>query len=502
MKLFSTLTTSLLAALTILPNTASSQATNQPKLKGVDAGVYLFDNMIYHNFEFANPLSTEQYMFYKTAECYLTKHPKATYAGMLNDKDVKAFIKKYNITHVGGPMLGNVRTDGVDVWVRTVNSEVVTVKVKTPKGEKVFKSTPTLMENDYSVVVSIDGLKPDSEYSYQVFADDKEIVNGSEFKFKTLPATAKSDMRIVFGADYHRYGLGHVELANTMLSRSAYAFLAIGDIAAQDENNNVGFHALDYLSRDLYSAWQNLVSKLPVYATWDDHDYFDDDKRNVPYGYDVQDKENVWRMWKNSWVNPSYGFGDTEKGIFLRTRIGSVDILMLDGRYFREFGSFLGKKQTEWLKEQLLDCDGDFKIISCGTMFSDYVSKGKDSWGRYDPKTRQAIFDLIEENEIPGVLLISGDRHGSRGFTIEQPSGYKFYEFGSGSLGGLGGQPARTDAWKDVQLYGESEMFAFGEFEFDTKIKDPTVTFRLIKAGGEEMYKLTLSKSQLTPQKK
>ena len=47
----------------------------------------------------------------------------------------------------------------------------------------------------------------------------------------------------------------------------------------------------------------------------------------------------------------------------------------------------------------------------------------------------QRIFRLIEEKRIPGVLLISGDRHGARGFRIPHPSGFELYEFGAASLG-------------------------------------------------------------------
>jgi len=68
-------------------------------------------------------------------------------------------------------------------------------------------------------------------------------------------------------------------------------------------------------------------------------------------------------------------------------------------------------------------------------MWSDYVSGGKDSWGTKDPAGRERIFNFIEENNIKGVLLISGDRHGARGFRIPRPSGYEFYEFEPASLG-------------------------------------------------------------------
>ena len=51
-------------------------------------------------------------------------------------------------------------------------------------------------------------------------------------------------------------------------------------------------------------------------------------------------------------------------------------------------------------------------------MWSGKVSGGKDSWGKFDPAGREEILSLIEQHKIPGLLLISGDRHGTRGSRI------------------------------------------------------------------------------------
>ena len=87
--------------------------------------------------------------------------------------------------------------------------------------------------------------------------------------------------------------------------------------------------------RDFHPAWTSLTSAIPVYATWDDHDYFDNDRAGVPRGYTQADKEGVCDVFRQAWNNLSYGFGDERRGVFFRARIGPCDVIMLDHRYYR-----------------------------------------------------------------------------------------------------------------------------------------------------------------------
>lgn len=464
--------------------------------KGDQNNSGLVDNLIYLNY-FDHPLPVEKQVFYKLVEGQLAMQPNRGFEVLLRNKVVQQHCTKYNIKLLGGPMLGNVTTSSVDVWVRTLNPAKVEVLVNEDGTEKKYGPVESRIGSQLAAIVSLTGLKPGKEYTYSVIVDGEKIELPVETSFHTLSDKKKDDTRILFGSCFHRWGLGNEKQSKSMIEREPDVFLAIGDIAVQDKLNHVGWHSLDYLARDLYPAWQNLVSKVPVYATWDDHDYFTNDGWGIPPGYTNNDREKVWEVFRHSWVNPSYGFGDDEKGVFLRTRIGAADVILLDHRYFREDSSMLGDKQLKWLEEQLLDCKGPFIILSCGTMWSDYVSNGKDSWGEHDPVAREKIFKLIEDNNIAGVLLISGDRHGARGFTIPRPSGYKFYEFEGASLGGRGGPSAQTGL--ENRLYVVKGEYAFSEFTFDTGKKDPTVTFRLIGEEGNILHELDLKRSELTP---
>jgi alkaline phosphatase D len=376
------------------------------------------------------------------------------------------------------------------------------VRVAVDGDERSYGPVESTAQSDLTAVVPITGLKPGRRYTYRVLVDGEPIAIPEHAAITTAPDdTEPSKVRIAFGTCPHRWGLNNQQQADLIRARKPTALLLGGDIAVQDRNNHLGQHRNDYLLRDFQPAWRSLVAAVPVFATWDDHDYFDNDRWGIPKGFTDEDRRGVRRVFCHSWNNPAYGFGDEQGGIFFRTRIGPCDVIMVDNRYFREgkVGSFLGDGQMQWLKAQLLDCRGPFIILSCGTMWSDYVSAGKDSWGKWDPEGRERIFSLIEKNRIGGVLLISGDRHGARGFTIPRPSGFKLYEFEAASLGGRRGPPVTKPEWTE-QFYGIGAEYAFGEFAIDATIPDPEVTFRLIRVSdGDIIRELKLTRSQLTP---
>ena len=442
---------------------------------------------------------------YSAAYKVLSAKPDASYADLAESEEIQKLCSEGRITHLGGPMLGRVRADRISVWLRTLRPAKVEVVVNVDGTEQTFGPVASTAESYLSVVVPVTGLKPATSYPYKVLVDRKPVTMPQGATMTTAPEDKETGkVRIVFGSCFHRWGLGNMNQAELILKHKPAALLLYGDIAVQDRENHLGLHRSDYLLRDLRPAWQKLAASMPVYATWDDHDYFNNDKWGIPRGYTDADRKNVRKVFTQAWNNPFYGFEDKHEGVFTRTRIGPCDVIMVDNRYFRtgEQGSFLGNDQMKWLEEQLLDCRGPFIIMSCGTMWSDYVSGGKDSWGRWDPEGRERIFSLIEKHRIPGVLLVSGDRHGARGFTITRPSGFKIYEFEPGSLGARTGPPSIIKNQQANQLFGISGKYAFGEFAIDATLEDPEVTFSLVNVeDGRNIYETTLKRSQLTPPK-
>lgn len=448
-----------------------------------------------------NTTTDAEQKLYESAYQILSADKQGSYADLLTSSSFNRLIHQQNRKILAGPMLGQISASGAVVWVRTLRPSKIEVLIKKGYETSVYGPVYSTSETDLSAEIEINDLASSSSYAYQVIVNGEAILPETEQIIRTLPDTDENEIvKVAFGSCPHRWGLGNHRLLEQIKNRGNHAMLLLGDIAVQDRKGHLGLHRADYLLRDFLPAWKSFASNIPVYASWDDHDYFDNDKAGIPEGYSEKDQEGVRNVFKNSWVNSSYGDESIDQGIYTRERIGPFDIIMTDNRYFRtgQKGSFLGKRQMDWLKEQLLDCTGPFIILSCGTMWSDYVSDGKDSWGVNDPDGREEIFSFIEENEISGVLLISGDRHGARGFTIPRKSDFGFFEFEAASLGARVGPPTTDPSW-ETQLYGIDGKFAFGEFTYLPSENDPSVIFRLVGQDGSYLFEKTINKSELTP---
>jgi alkaline phosphatase D len=438
--------------------------------------------------------------FFAAARQAFDAQPKASFAEL---PAIRAAAEKHGILLLGGPMLGALSHDGAHVWVRTVKPAQVTVVVQVAGEERRCGPVASTAESDLTAVVRVTGLKPEMRHPYRVLVDGQPIPMPADAAIVTAPTPdTAARMTIAFGADFHKTGLWNRALLDRIRARGNSALLLLGDNAVDDRDNRIGLHCSDYLLRDLSPAWRELAASVPVYAAWDDHDYFNNDKSGIPPQYTEADRMAVRKVWTQAWSNPSYGFEDRRLGIFFHTRLGSCDLIMLDTRSRRttpgQQDCFLGPEQMRWLEQELAACTAPFVILTGGTMWSDYVSAGKDSWGVWDTPGRERIFSLIEAKRIRGVILLSGDRHGARVMRIPRPSGFTFWEFELGSLGAHTGPPAMGKQ-PEFQPFGVTGETLFGEFTFDTAAADPTATVRVVDTEGKERYEVTLTRSQLTP---
>ncbi|MDF7800146.1 alkaline phosphatase D family protein [Pontiellaceae bacterium B1224] len=421
---------------------------------------------------------------------------REAFTGETPESDVAAICQTSNRWKLGGPMLGDVTTTNVSVWTHLPESSVVEVTVTPEAGgaSQIFQSS----ETNLMPAVRCEGLLPNTAYTYQVANADGQDLGGG--RFVTAPtALTEETLRIAFGSCFHKIGLHRPELLDLIQERGNRAMLVLGDSAVDDRKNDFGLINADYLLRNLSPPWQEMTANVPVFAGWDDHDYWHDDSFGTETRGQWIDVEGLRKNWKSQWNNPDR---DVEReGIYFQTQIGPIHYIALDTRSCRvndargALNSYLGEEQMNWLKAQLNASTSPYILLSSGTMWSDDISAGKDSWGTWDTAGREEIFQLIDAKTDSQVILLSGDRHGARGFAIPRPGGKKIYEFEAATLGGVPG----PGAWADDpmnQLFGYtgSDFWAFGELSFSTVTNEPQATFRLIDENGDALETIVLEK--------
>jgi alkaline phosphatase D len=461
-------------------------ARHRVTLKEAHTGTLHVDTLLLDSYE-AVPGNVRK--FYLEARKVFTENKDADFT----HEQVVAAAKRHDIRLMGGPMLGNVSDEGVSLWLRPATTSKLRIIVKGADNSEREKYTidPDVPGEERRMF--LDGLKPGTEYRYTIYRWLHKIAEGT---FRTAPASGEKEVfRLAFGSCFHKIGLHNPNLINQVRKREPNAMMLIGDIAVDDRYNNINMHRADYLLRDVSNAWQDLAANVPLYAAWDDHDYLDNDLSGIPDTLTTADREALREVWYQNWNNPAAG----GEGIYFNTRIGPVELIMLDTRSCRivekrgEYGAYLGHKQQNWLKATLQESTAPYKIISSGTMWSDDISNGKDSWGTWDTLARKEIFELIKEEDIPGVILISGDRHGARAFKIPVSDDFSIYEFEAASLGGVPGPDAMAkDPVNQLFGYTGSEIVAFGEFTFDTRGDQSKVVFRLIDETGKILEEHTV----------
>ncbi|MBN2128620.1 MAG: hypothetical protein JW741_03955, partial [Sedimentisphaerales bacterium] len=149
------------------------------------------------------PESTQA--FFAEARALFEADRQARFAG---NRALQAAADRHGVTHLGGPMLGNVGHDRAAVWLRTVRPSRIQVEVKGPEGAKRFGPVSSSADTDLTAVVSLTPLRPATRYDYQVFIDDKRLALKQKTTFTTFPRPEREGtFQLAFGGDFHKAGV-------------------------------------------------------------------------------------------------------------------------------------------------------------------------------------------------------------------------------------------------------------------------------------------------------
>ena len=354
---------------------------------------------------------------------------------------------------VSGPWAGNVGLRTATIWAE-VSTEVKKVSVKyfSEKNKTVVKTVvykSELGKEFNPIKIELNGLEFNTNYSYRIFIDDKEVTTNFATKFTTqdlwqyrkpapdfsfLAGSCAYFNEPIYDRPGKPYG-GDSSIFETMASTNAAFHLWMGDNWYTREVDFESAWGMNYRPSHerAHKVLQKFMAAMPQYAIWDDHDYGPNDA-----GKAFILKNESRSIFKNYSLNPSYG--EDEKGIYTKISYSDVDMFLTDDRFFRSHDDmpdsangmpttdkqFFGRTQMEWIKNALLFSSASFKIIVVGSQVMNPLNK-YEVMNSYSYEYNE-LMNFIKTQKINGVLFFSGDRHHSEVIKVEQPNFYPLYD--------------------------------------------------------------------------
>lgn len=181
--------------------------------------------------------------------------------------------------------------------------------------------------------------------------------------------------------------------------------------------------------------YQYLKSKTKVLATWDDHDYGENDAGKY-YPMQNVSKSLFLRFFEEPLNSPRFEHPGIYTSYEIKRAGKKVQLILLDMRTFRSDlclydrqtmqkdsiffydldyipcsgsdSTFLGEQQWKWLEQQLQK-KADLRIIASSTQFG-HSYNGYESWNNF-PSEKDRMIHLIQKSRANGVFFISGDVH-------------------------------------------------------------------------------------------
>ena len=378
-----------------------------------------------------------------------------------------------------GPLLGDITATNAKVWLKASAPGAVSITVGKNRDlfDRIsFNGPKVAAETFFSAQVLLGGLEPSTRYYYAVSIDGELVTPKPFSSFVTAPRDGESGhQRFAFVSCVGYNGFDSAATWADMATRTNFdLLLMLGDNHYGDTTEPAKHFEMYGIQRRL-PGYAEISRRVPQYAIWDNHDY-----GPAPVDKRQPKKADSLRAFKMLWPNPGYGEPDNP-GVYFKFSRGDVDFFMTDDRYHRDpnnaledgYKSCLGEKQIAWLQRELLASKAKIKVLASG---GEWQTQGlAASWASF-PRERDDLFKFIEDNQIKGVLLLSGDRH----FTATYQVAGKFIEVTSGPLGSKAIEPKPTAEmfWNG----GKSGKF-YCIYDVETRGEAPRVTLEIYRAS-------------------
>jgi alkaline phosphatase D len=418
-----------------------------------------------------------------------------------------------------GPMVGHVHMMEANIWLQTTppGAQVQiaywdTTGVGTNRGLankkgriKLSKKYATHADNDHIAQVVLGRLEPGTTYAYQVLLNGKPVSLAYPTLFKTqkiwLWRTDPPEFSVAMGSCtyindslYDRPGKPYGSsygIFEEIRKKQPDLMLWLGDnyyYREADWYSETGMRHRASHSRSV-PEMQPLLAATQHYAIWDDHDFGPNDSDR---SYVL--KETAREIFSDYWVNPTYGL-DGKEGITTMFQYADVDFFLMDNRWFRSPNrckacpnkQYFGKEQIDWLVENLANSFAPFKVIASGGMILS-SHKGHENFINLAPDERDYLFKRIDEEQIKGVVFVTGDVHYSELSQAKTPAGITLIDMTTSPL--TSGVYSNPKDQNDNRVAGTqvSDQHTFTILKFSGKRKERKMEISLCGENGSIIW--------------
>ncbi len=341
-----------------------------------------------------------------------------------------------------GPLVGGISDSEAAFTMRMEGYTSVSLQIcESPDFDETIHETEQVRvveDHDYTAQLYVSGLQADTRYYYRVLSADVALESEPLRSFATAPEPdANAEFSFAVLADQNTKEAAECIAYGAVARLEPDFVMQIGDF---DHRNPAAFEDVSVerwrlMHRDRLKDTRtgqlldsHILSSIPFFHTWDDHDFGDDNASGFVWWREYA-KQAFFEYFPlpESMPNP-------DAGIWHSIRWGQAEIFMLDNRYQRcqnRVEDDPGKSmldcwgvedgQKYWLLSGLLTSDAVWKFVVSGSVWNP-DSKEKDSWHLYQTEQRE-ILDFIDDNGISGVIVLSADLHSGGGIDDGTHSG-------------------------------------------------------------------------------
>lgn len=406
-----------------------------------------------------------------------------------------------------GPMLGFSEMREVMLWVQTKSTATVQIAYwikSNPERRWYTQAKKTHKEKAYTVKLLADEVQPGEQYAYELRINDQVVKLDYLLEFNTQPIwkwrTDPPDFTLAAGScayinesPYDRPGPGYgdkYQIFTSIHQIRPDLMLWLGD--------NVYLREPDWYSRTgilhRYTHTRSLPELQPLlasthhYAIWDDHEF---GPNNADRSF--IHKDLTLEAFKLFWANPTFGLPG-RKGITTFFQYGDIDFFLLDDRYYRSpndrittEATILGKEQLEWLIDALAFSQAPFKIVVNGGQVLN-SAEIHETYAHKHKAEQQYLLQRIEEENIRGVIFLTGDRHHSELSRYETRVGIPIYDL---TISPLTAGPSKTV--DEVNVYRVEGTLVtqrnFGLLSFSGPRKERKLLIQVFDSDGKELWR-------------